>query len=92
MLEQKVVYLELPMTGDYPPCPQCGDEQTIIVLPSIPPEHTIHFSKWLVDDLAAEDWMCPSCYIRTRRGKATSGWVYKQGEWYEEAGAEEVRS
>lgn len=92
-----MVYLELEMTGDYPSCPQCGDEQHIIVLPSVPDRMFTDTPAWILEDLEEPDWYCPPCYvklfvIRLYPDKHRTGWVYKQGQWYEEAGAEEVRT
>ena len=85
-----MVYLELEMTGDYPACPRCGDEQNIIILPSVP--GSSEDPRWIRQDLKADDWYCPACYVKLYSGTHRMGWVYKQGVWYEEAGAEEVRS
>ena len=89
-MAKKICYLELPMTGDYPPCPECGDEQTIIVLPGVPLGHAAT-PRWIESDLNASSWGCPACYIKGWGEEPDGGWVYKQGVWYEEAGAEEVK-
>lgn len=88
---ESVSFLELPMTGDYPTCPRCGDEQTLIVLPSIPtdvPPHLVD-PRWIEGDLIQGAWLCPACYVKTR-GHQHSGWGYNAGLWCEESGTEEV--
>ena len=86
------LFLGLYPTGDYPPCPRCGDKQPTVVLPSIPGDvPTHHISpRWVSQDLNGGAWLCPTCYVQIT-GHHYLGWAYSKGTWYEAAGAEEVR-